>query len=172
MSFQNTATDILAIGYEGDRVGLINTSYGTLSMQVTNNALRVGQFAWKVLNTEANCDGVKGSNTLLAGYTQRSQTTTNTLQGISVNASMTIPTGQIAELAVRGQFLGKIISLAGTNPVLQGSAVYADDNGNIVADAGGVLTSYTKTNFLFDSPSAELIVGGLVKISNSQNVVA
>lgn len=170
MAFQNTATDYLAIGYEGDRVGAI--FYPDKPARVVDtNGVKVGKFVWLVKDTINGAVTAQGTNTTLFGVVHRSQTTVNVTQGLTTNANLIIPQGQEAQIIERGEVLVKITSIAGTNPVAQSSAVYVDTNGNIVADGGGTLTSYIKTNFVFTGVSTDLTVGSLVKISNVSNVV-
>ena len=171
MAFQKDAIITLAIGSEGDLAG--KAFYTRDAYLVTDVAgLNIGKFAWKVINTESDAVQAKGANTTLAGFVVRNNTNVNATQGITTIASMNIRQGQSASIAHAGDFIVKIQAVEGANPVAQSSAVYIDNvTGGIIADGGGTMTAYTKTNFLFDSPSADLVVGGLVKISNVNNVM-
>ena len=171
MAFQKDAIITLAIGSEGDLVG--KAFYTRDAYLVTDVAgLNIGKFAWKVIDTESDAVQAKGSNTILAGLVVRNNTNVNATQGITTTSSMNIGEGQSASIAHAGDFIVKIQAIEGSGIVAQGSAVYIDETtGGIIADGGDPMTAYTKTNFLFESPSADLVVDSLVKISNVNNVM-
>lgn len=171
MSFQKEAIITLAIGSEGDLAG--KAFYTRDAYLIVDPAgLNIGKFAWLVADTENNVTQAKGTNAILAGLVVRNNTNVNATQGITTIASMNISQGQSASIAHAGDFIVKIQAVEGSNPVAQGSAVYVDNvTGGIVADGGADMTAFTKTNFLFEDPRGDLVVGSLVKISNVRNVM-
>jgi hypothetical protein len=102
----------------------------------------------------------------------RNNSNINLTQGITTNAGLQILNKYPCEVANRGIFYVKLVTLVGSNPVVAGSAVYINNTtGEVVADAGGTMTTYTKTNFKFISVASELTAGQLVKISNVSDVM-
>jgi hypothetical protein len=169
--FQQATTLLMTVGQPGDLYG--QRMYQAFASSVADiTGITIGTFVWKKLNTDNYINQAKGTNTVLAGLVSRDNTNTNPLQGLSTNASYVIGYGQIAPVETRGRFYVALKTIVGTNPVLQGSPVYIDNvTGEIVADGGGVLTTYTKTNFVFESVSSALVANATVVISNVNDAV-
>lgn len=171
MSFQKSVLNDLAIAYEGDRIGAPFYP-DKVYLNGETNGVKIGTFVWQVLNTENQVVQAKGSNNILAGIVVRNNSNINATQGISTNASLVVAYKQAVEVAQNGQFAVKLVTLLGSTPILQGAPVYiSNTDGTVCADAGGSLTGYTKTNFIFDSVASELTAGQLVKISNNNKVL-
>lgn len=169
--FQQATTILMTQGQAGDLYG--ERMYQAFASSVADVAgITIGTFVWKKLNTDNSINQAKGTNTVLAGLVSRDNTNTNPLQGLSTSASYVIGYGQIAQVETRGRFFVTLKTIVGTDPVAQGSPVYVDNvTGEIVADGGGTMTTYTKTNFIFESVSSALVADALVVISNVNEVV-
>jgi hypothetical protein len=164
MAFQKEALLDLAQGYEG---GFVTTVFYPTNGYIVNetNGVKIGTFVWLVDGTDNQVAQAKGTNTQLAGMVVRNNSNINLTQGITTNSGLQI-------LNNRGIFYVKLVTLVGSNPVVAGSAVYINNTtGEVVADAGGTMTTYTKTNFKFISVASELTAGQLVKISNVSDVM-
>ncbi len=171
MAFQKEAQLDLTQGYEG---GFVTTVFYPTNVYSVNetNGIKIGTFAWFVLNTDNQVAQAKGTNTQLAGFVVRNNSNVNLTQGITTNASLTILDKYPCEIANRGIFYAKLVTVVGSNPVATGSSVYINNTtGEVVADGGGTMTTYTKTNFKFISVPSELTAGQLVKISNVSDVM-
>lgn len=171
MAFQKEALLDLAQGYEG---GFVTTVFYPTNGYIVNetNGVKIGTFVWLVDGTDNQVAQAKGTNTQLAGMVVRNNSNINLTQGITTNAGLQILNKYPCEIANRGIFYVKLVTLVGSNPVVAGSAVYINNTtGEVVADAGGTMTTYTKTNFKFISVASELTAGQLVKISNVSDVM-
>lgn len=171
MAFQKEALLGLTQGYEG---GFVTTVFYPTNGYIVNetNGVKIGTFVWLVNGTEILVSQAKGTNTQLAGLVVRNNSNVNLTQGITTNAGLQILNKYPCEVANRGIFYVKLVTLVGSNSVVEGSAVYVNNTtGEVVADAGGVMTTYTKTNFKFISGASDLTAGQLVKISNVSDVM-
>lgn len=171
MAFQKIALLDLAQGYEG---GFVTTAFYPTNGYIVNeaNGVKIGTFVWLVDGTDNQVAQTKGTNIQLAGMVVRNNSNVNLTQGITTNAGLQIPDKYICEVANRGIFYVKLVAVVGSNPVIAGSPVYINNTtGEVVADAGGTMTNYTKTNFKFISVASELTANQLVKISNVSDVM-
>lgn len=171
MAFQDNATDFLVAAYPGDSAG-IHFYPDYVASATTVAGVTVGTFVWYVLGSNTQVDQVKGSNTQLAGFVFRSNTNISSALGLTTNATLVIQQGNPVEFSTRGEFKAILTTILGTDPILYGAPVYVSNTtGALAADGGGTLTGYTKTNFVFASPSAELVANALVTISNVRDVI-
>jgi hypothetical protein len=173
MAFQKEAQLDLTQGYEGSFVTTVFYPTNVYSVNETNG-IKIGTFAWFVLNTNNQVAQIKGTNTQLAGFVVRNNSNVNLTQGITTNSSLTILNKYPCEIANRGIFYAKLVTVIGSNPVATGSSVYViNATGEIAADGGSILpeSGVTKTNFKFISVPSELTAGQLVKISNVSDVM-
>lgn len=171
MAFQKEALLDLTQGYEG---GFVTTVFYPTNGYIVNetNGVKIGTFTWLVDGTDNQVAQAKSTNIQLAGLVVRNNSNINLTQGITTISGLTILNKYPCEIANRGIFYVKLVTLVGSNPVVAGSSVYINNTtGEVVADAGGVLTTYTKTNFKFISLASELTAGQLVKISNVSDVL-
>lgn len=172
--FQRTGILTFNKFFEGD---ITTPQYlpGQMQSGVVNdpNGVNVGTFVWQEVNSNQPFTIVqaKGSNIHILGFAIRSNQNANATLGITDGYSMNISRYQTAAIAKFGSVACKLTTVIGTNPVAQWDNVYVNNTTGVIGiNAGGSLTGWTKTNWLFKSPSAELVANSIVEImTNDQN---
>lgn len=148
---------------------------GQIQSAVVNdaNGVNVATFVWQEVNSATPYTVVqaKGSNVVPLGFVIRSNQNANATLGITDGYSMNISRYQTAAIAKFGSVACKITTVIGTDPVAQWANVYINNTTGVIGiNAGGTLTGWTKTNWLFKSPAAQLIANSVVEIiTNDQN---
>lgn len=172
--FQKTGIITFNKGFPGD-ISTPQYLPGQMQAAVCNDpaGVNVGTFVWQEVNSNAPFKIVqaKGSNIYPLGFVIRSNQNVSATLGITDGYTNNISQNQTVAVCKFGSVFCTLTTVIGTNPVTQWSNVYINNTTGVIGiNAGGTLTGWTKLNWLFKSPSTELVANGVVEIqTNDQN---
>lgn len=136
------------------------------------NGVNVGTFVWQVLNSNDPVTVVQaqGSNVKIMGFVARSNQNINATLGITDGYANNISFNQTIAVVKFGSVGCLLTTVIGSGAVAQWANVYINNTTGVIGiNAGGTLTGWTKTNWLFKSPATELVANSVVEIVSNQN---